>query len=352
MTDPLITLLEDLIQIRALSGHEAPMRERLRQAWEPLADEVTESRLGSLHAVKRGSGPEPRPTALLAAHMDAIGLMVSQIEDGLLRVVEVGGLDARVLPGQPVTVHGRRDTPGLIVQPPAACLPETAREGPVALRYLMVDTGLPFEEVRRRVRPGDRISFAQSPIQLEGDLLVGPSLDNRASLGALTVCLQELQGRDHKWDVIAAATVQEEETMAGAITSAFALRPTIAIAVDVTFGSAPGLPEHKTFPLGEGPVNGWGPDIHPAVHHALKEAAQRIEISLQDEYLPMRSGTDAAALQTAAAGVPTAVLSIPLRYMHTPVEIVSPADVRRAGRVLAELAAGLEPDFLERWTWD
>ena len=141
MGDVMLTLLKDLIRLPGLSGHERPAQERIQAAWEPLVDELSLSPIGSLHALKRGSGAAPRPSVLVATHMDAIGMMVSMLDHGLLRVAEIGGLEPRVLPGQPVTVLGRRDLPGLLVQPPALALPAEDRKGPVAVKYLMVDIG-------------------------------------------------------------------------------------------------------------------------------------------------------------------------------------------------------------------
>ncbi len=123
----LLPLLETLCTAPGLSGHESPVREILEETWRPITDDLSVSRLGSLHGLKRGSAAEPRPSILIATHMDAIGLMVTGIVNGLLRVTEIGGLDARVLPGQLVTVHGRQELPGIIVQPPAHLLPADAR---------------------------------------------------------------------------------------------------------------------------------------------------------------------------------------------------------------------------------
>ncbi len=352
MADDILPLLKELIQLPGLSGHETPIGSRIRSEWEPLVDEISLSRLGSLHALKRGSAEKDRAKVMLAAHMDAIGLMVTAVVDGLLRVTEVGGLDARVLPGQRVTVHGRRDLPGLLVQPPPSSIATEDRGGPIPVKYLYADVGLPERQVARQVRSGDLVSFAQEPIELGEDILAGHSLDNRASLAAITICLQELQRREHRWDVLAVATVQEEETLAGALTSAYELRPALALAVDVTWARAPGLPEHKTFPLGKGPTNGIGPNLHPGVHKALKDAGARVEIPLTDEVMPLHSGTDAYAMQIAGEGIPTGYVGIPLLNMHTPVEQVSLVDVRRAGRLLAEFIAGLEPDFLEKLALD
>jgi endoglucanase len=348
----LLPFLKSLLTSPGLSGHEGSTREIVHTAWEEVTDELTTSRLGSLHGLKRGDAPEPRPTILIAAHMDAIGLMVTSVLDGFLRVTEVGGLDARVLPGQLVTVHGRRDLPGVIVQPPAHLLPEGAAEGPVAIKYLQVDTGLRPRQVNRLVRTGDLISFAQEPIEMTGDNLAGKSLDNRASVAALSLCLEHLQKRSHDWDVWAVATTQEEETFGGAKTSAFQLRPQLAVAVDVTWGKSPGSPAHLTFPLGKGPTLGWGPNIHPGLHKSFKELADQMEIPHAIEVMPRHSGTDAFALQVAAEGIPTMVVSIPLRYMHTPVEMVNLKDIRRTAHLLSEFIARLDNDYMDKLTLD
>ena len=348
----LLTFLNSLLTSPGLSGHEGPIREVIEPAWRPVTDEISLSRLGSLHGLKKGSAPEPRPTILIAAHMDAIGLMVTSLVDGFMQVTEVGGLDARVLPGQLVTVHGRQDLPGVIVQPPAHLLPGGDRKGPVPLNNLLVDTGLKPQRVKNLVRTGDLISFAQEPIQLQADTLAGHSLDNRASVAALTLCLDELQKRNHAWDVWAVATAQEEETMGGARTSAFQLRPQLAVAVDVTWGRSTGTPDHKTFPLGKGPTLGLGPNIHPGLHGTFKEVADNLEIPYAVEVMPRHSGTDAYALQVAAEGIPTMVVSIPLRYMHTPVEVVALKDIRRTAHLLSEFIAHLDSDYMEKLTLD
>jgi endoglucanase len=150
----------------------------------------------------------------------------------------------------------------------------------------------------------------------------------------------------------AVATTQEEVGMVGAIGSTFELHPTIAIAVDVTFAKGPGASDWQTSSLGKGPTFCMGPNIHPAMFKAMKDLADKLEIPYGLEYSPLHTGTDGYAMQVAAEGVPTFVLGIPLRYMHTPVEMVAIKDIQRAGRLLAEFIAGLTPDFIEKITWD
>jgi tetrahedral aminopeptidase len=362
----LLPFLKDLISAPGLSGYEDPAAKIIADKWQPLVHEIQRGKLGSLHGLRRGSGKEPRPSVMIATHMDAIGLMVTGITDGFLRVTRVGGVDPRVLPGTAVTVFasGKNATgtgpsgknvssvpvsgvPGVVVMPSPRLLPEEMRDGPVPLENLFVDTGLKPGKVAELVRVGDLVAFAQPPVELSGETLSGHSLDNRASVAALTVCLEELQSRPHVWDVWAVASSQEEVGTIGAAASTFELHPTLALVVDVTFAKGPGASDWITFPLGKGPAIAMGPNMHPALHKAMKELADRLEIPYSLEYTPDYSGTDGWATQVAAEGIPTMVLGIPLRYMHTPVEVVALKDIQRAGRLLAEFIAGLGADFME-----
>lgn len=351
MTD-IPAFLKQLICAPGLSGHEAAVRSLIEAAWSPLTDELQVSRLGSLHGLHRGTAAAPRPSILISTHMDAIGLMVTDVVGDFLRITQVGGVDARVLPGQLVTVHGRADLPGIVVLPPDRLLAPSLRGNPAPMNALFVDTGVPANRLKQQVRVGDLVSFAQEPLETSGETLCGHSLDNRASVAALTHCLDGLAHRPHAWDVWAVATVQEEETLGGAFTSAFELRPSLAVAVDVTFAAGPGSPSHKTYPFGKGITLGWGPNVHPKLYTAFEEIAKKLEIPYVMEPMPRNSGTDALALQIAAEGIPSMVIGIPLRYMHTPVEMVALKDVTRAGRLLAEFIANLDAGFMDTLTWD
>lgn len=349
--------LKSLLSAPGLTAYEVPIAALIEAEWRPLVDEISRSRIGSLQALKKGANGEKRPSIMIATHMDAIGLMVTQIVDGLLHITQVGGIDARVLPGVPVTVYGTasgatEELYGVIVQPPARTLPASLGDVPVGMNYLFVDVGLSHKQALQKIRVGDLVSFATEPVELAGDVISGHSLDNRASVTALTVALRQLQGKTHAWDVWAVATAQEEETLGGAYTSAFGLRPDLAIAVDVTFAKGPGANDWQTFPLGKGPTIALGPNIHPFLYKKLKELAEKLEIPFATEVLPRHSGTDGFALQVSAEGIPTAVIGIPLRYMHTPVEVVAYKDIQRAGRLLAEFILALEPDFVEKITWE
>ena len=348
----LLPFLNALLSAPGISGYEAGVRPIIENAWRPLTDRLSVSRLGSLHGLQKGTGLEPRPSIIVAAHMDAIGLMVNAIIEGFLRVTSIGGIDVRVLPGQMVTVHGREELPGMIVPTPARLLPSNVQGGVVPLEYLLVDVGLLPEEVARLIRVGDPISFAQPPFSTGGETLVGHSLDDRAAVAALTHCLEMLYSRSHIWDIWAVATVQEETTTAGALTSAFQLHPSLCMTIDVTFGSEPKSPGHLTFPMGEGPTLMWGPVVHPFLYKTFKELAERLEIPFSVEPAPRYSATDSDVMQVVAEGIPNIVLGVPLRYMHTPVEMIKLKDITRVGRLAAEFIAQLDETFMEKLSWD
>jgi endoglucanase len=285
--------------------------------------------------------------------MDAIGLMVSGIEDGLLRVTNIGGIDNRILPGLTVTIHAESgDMPGLVILPPAHTLPDSQRSSTVERKYLFVDTGLLPPEVERKVQIGDLVTFAYPAIDLGSGYLSAPAMDNRASVAVLTEALQILQRRVHSWDLWAAATVQEEVGLFGAATSGFDLRPDLAIVIDVTFGAAPGSPGHETIEMDKGPSFDIGPSTHPKLYQAFIDYAEKHEIPFNRYAYPRGSGTDADKLQISAEGVITMILSVPIRYMHTPVEMVQVRDIQRTARLVAGFIEQLEDDFLTTLAWD
>jgi len=343
-----ISLLKQLSEAGGISGFEKSARELVRQTWQPFVDEMREDKIGSLIALKRGDGGEPRPKLMLAAHLDEIGLMVSGIEKGFLRITRVGGTDRRVLLGLEVTVHGKRDLPGIVATRPPHVLPEEERKKVVPWDKLFVDVGLPAQEVEQLVSIGDLISIQREMVELQNHRVAGKAMDDRACVAIVTLALEQLAGMRHTWDVLAVATAQEETGLKGATTSAYGVAPDLAVALDVGFGRQPGVPEIDTLPLSKGPSIGIGPNFHPGLLARLKETAEAHEIPYHIEPTPGRSGTDAWAIQVTREGVPTSLVSLPIRYMHQPVETLDVQDIERTGRLLAAFVAGLEADFLEK----
>lgn len=345
--------LRTLVETHAPSGHEGPVRAVVRGAWEGLVDEFEQDGLGSLIGIKRATDPtEPRRKIMLAAHMDEIGLMVREIVDGFLYVHRISGVDNRLMPAQPVIVHGRQPLPGVVAAVPPHLLKAEARTKYPTMEELIVDVGLPASEVEALVRVGDLITPDVTMLELQNNRLAAKAFDDRACLAAVTACLNHLKGMRHAWDVYATATVQEETGLLGARTAAYRIAPDIAIALDVTFAPQPGVDQDDTLGMGDGPGLGIGPNFHPKLVEKIKDTARRYEIKLQDDIIPGASGTDAWSIQVSLSGIPTALLEIPLRNMHSPVETIDLRDVERLGRLLAQFIAELDGEFLAAIRWD
>ncbi len=345
--------LRTLTETHAPSGHEAPVRAVLREDWAPFVDEFEQHKLGNLIGIKRATQPqEPPRKIMLAAHMDEIGLMVRDIVDGFLYLHNIRGMDNRLLLAQQVVVHGKQPLRGVVAATPPHLLSANDRKKYPTFDALVVDVGLPADEVAQLVQIGDLVTPDAPMLELQGHLVAGKAMDDRACIAAISVCLQHLQSAQHSWDVYAAATVQEENGYQGAQTAAYAIQPDIAIALDVGFGEQPGINGDDAFPLGEGPSIALGANIHPRLYDKLLEVADAFEIKYHVEPIPSRTGTDAWAIQVAREGVPTALLSIPLRNMHSPVETIDIRDIERTGRLLAHFITALDVDFLGAIAWN
>lgn len=348
----IISLLKTISETPGISGYEDQVRQVIGEVFARYADEVRTDALGNVIALKRGtSKAEPRRSIMLAGHTDEIGLIITQIEQSFLHFTEVGGFDPRILLGQEVVVHGKRDLPGIIGSRPPHVLPPAEREKTIPLDKLFIDVGLPADEVAALVHVGDLATVRRELTQLTGSFVAGKAFDDRTAVAAMAVCLEQLAGIQHAWDVYAVGTSQEEVGLRGAITSAFGLAPDLAIAIDVTFGNQPGLSAAETVEMNKGPAIVYGPNIHPVLYDALVETAKALELPYQVEPAPGRTGTDAWAIQVTRNGIPTALIGIPLRNMHTSVEMVSVKDVERAGRLLAAFIARLDAEFMDRLAW-
>jgi len=346
----LTQLIKKLSETPGISGHEESIREVVVEEFGRFAGEVQVDKMGSVAALRRGTGKRPRRRIMLATHMDEIGLMVSGIDKGFLRVAGVGGVDPRSMPAQEVIVHGRRDLPGVVASLPSHLHAGADQSKTTPIDKLWIDVGLSQAQAARWVRIGDLVSIRREVVALKNDLIAGKAFDNRVSVAAVAVCIEALTERQHAWDVLGVATVQEETTFLGATTSAFKHAPDLAIAIDVTFGTQNGSSDVETFPLGKGPAIGSGPNVHPKIAEKLIDIAKRLEMGFHVEPLPGHSGTDAWAMQVTREGIPCGIVGIPLRSMHTPVETVSVKDVERAGRLLAAFVAELDEAFYKSLT--
>ena len=348
--DSTTALLKRLSQAIGVTGYTGT-----NNIWDAVAAElslvaepVERDRMGSVTGLKQGEqSGSSRRKIMIAAHLDEIGAVVTKIDQGFLRFSQVGGLDARVLMGQEVLVHGRQTLPGLIGSIPPHLQPPDAPRDKVDQQEMFIDVGLPADQVAQAVQVGDIISFYREPVDLLSGLVSGKAMDNRASIAAMIVCLQTLQKLRHQWDVYAVATADEEwGSYVGATTMAYTIRPDVAIALDVTFADV----DEIDIKLNKGPVIGLGVGNHAVVREKLKSVCKALEMNFQSEIMPSGAGTDAAAIEVSREGVPTVLVSVPSRYVHAPIEVVSPKDVERVGRLLAHFIADLDESFIEELT--
>ena len=339
--------LKRISQASGVSGAESEVAGIVAEAFGKLATQVQTDALGNVIAWKEGEGlpSGEHPRIMLAGHMDEIGLMVTKVDGAFLRFTTVGGFDARTLLGQEVTVHGRRQLAGTIGCRPPHVLAPSDNEKVVPIDQLFIDVGLDAASLAEAVAVGDVVTIRRDAVELGRGYMAGKGFDDRASVAAIALCLELLGNRRHSWDVYAVATTQEEVGLRGATTSAYGVAPQAAIALDVTFGSQPGVPEAQTSAMGGGPCIGFGANFHPLLHERLVATAKAHEIPYQIEPTPGHSGTDAWAIQVTREGVPTGLVSIPLRYMHTPVETVDTRDIERTGRLLAAFISELDEAF-------
>jgi endoglucanase len=351
VTVEVVPFLKSLSEASGVSGYEERVRALVMDGFALLSDEVRTDAMGSVIALKQGSGTAPRRRIMLAGHMDEIGLIVTMLEQGFLRFTQVGGFDVRTLMGQEVVVHGREDLPGVIGSRPPHVLSKDERKKPVPMDKLFIDVGLTQSELEEQVRVGDLVTIRRPFIELQNGRVCGKAFDDRAAVTAIAVCLDALSAVDHQWDVYGVATVQEEVGLRGALTSTYGIAPDVGIAIDVGFGKQPGVSPQHAIELDKGPALAIGPNIHPALFAELKRVADEFEIPVQVEVAPRGTGTDANAMQITREGIPTALLSIPLRNMHTPIETLSVKDVVRTGRLMAQFIAGLDEGFMGKLVW-
>ena len=339
--------LKAIVEEAGVSGYEGRVGEIVRQAFAGLCDTVQEDKLGNVIGLKKGAGSQCSPSIMLAGHMDEVGLTVTAIDKRGYLKFSGPGIDQRTLPSQEVVVHGVKDLPGVIcVKPPHLLKPED-REKAYKTEDLGIDVGLPEGRVRELVSVGDSVTLARKFYNLQGDFVAGKAFDDRAGVAVIHECLLQLANMKHVADVYAVATVQEEVGLRGATTATYGIVPDIGIAIDVGFGSQPGSDDHREIALDKGPGLDLGGNIHPKILEALRRVASEHGIPYQTVVTPGRSGTDAWSMQVTRAGVPTALISIPTRYMHSSVEVCNMNDIKRAGRLLALFIQTVDRFFVE-----
>ena len=299
--------------------------------------EVKRDRFGNVTAYL----PAGKKTVLLDAHMDRIGMIVTGIEDGgFLRVAKCGGMDARILAAQDVTVWGREPVYGVVTStPPHLSTPEDAKKAK-DFDEILIDTGMSKREAERLISQGDRITVRCPHGELENGRIFGAALDDRAGCAAIIRAAELVAETKERPSVQLLFSAQEETGGDGAVTGSFNIDADECIAVDVSFADAPDMPSEKCSKLNKGPMIGIAPVLDYRISQRLKAIAEEKEIPYQLELMGDSTGTNADHIAISKGGVRTGLVSIPQRNMHTGVEIIALDDVENSARLIAEYILG------------
>ena len=329
--------LEKLSNACGVTGRESEVRELMIQLMTPYADEIVVDKLENVIAIKKGKFAAPK--IMLAAHMDEVGLMVKTItKEGFLQFTKMGGIDDRILPAQKVTVFSRKGTfPGIIGSKPPHIQKEEERKKIIAFDELFIDIGAESREdaMALGVAVGDPVGFDIKYVPLGRDVVMGKALDNRAGCVTMVEALKLMEKTDYT--VCAVGTVQEEVGLRGAATAAFGVDPDLAIVLDVTIaGDVPGVREFDTtVKMGKGPaltISDSGLITHPKVLRWLLDTAEEEKIPFQLE-TGLLGSTDAARISITRQGIPSGNISIPTRYIHSPVGMLCLKDIENSAKL-------------------
>lgn len=349
ITDDSVAFLQRLVETPSPSGFEERNAAHFRDYCASFADEIRVDPMGSVIAAVN---PQGSPRIMLAGHIDEIGFLIHYISDeGCCYFKPIGGHDNAVIVGQRVVIQTKNGpVPGVVGKKPIHLLTQDERGKAVELHDLWIDigaTGGRDEVVAAGIRVGDPVTYADGFERLQGDRVTARALDNRIGAWVVAEALRRVKERNPKAAVFAVATVQEEIGLRGAHTSAFGIAPQIGIAVDVTFATDyPSMDKRKSseLKLGSGPTVLRGANANRKWSDKLCDLAEANNIPYQPEATPGGTGTDANAMQISRDGMITCVVGVPLRYMHTPCEIISLADADNAAELLAVACASLSPE--------
>jgi len=333
--------LKELVETPSPSGYEQPAQRVIRKQLESFADAIDSDVMGNLVARLDGSGG---PKVMLAGHCDEIGFMVQYVDDeGFIFFGAIGGVDPHLSPGQRIQIHTDIGPVfGVIGKKAIHLIEPKERETVIKLQDQFIDIGCSSrEEVEKLVRIGDPVTFAVGVETLQGDRVTSRAFDDKMGSFIVTQAFKQIQkaGKTDS-EVYAVSTVQEEVGLRGAATSTYGVQPDIGIVVEVTHATdSPGV-EQKGIgrvEVGKGPVIARGANINPILFDLIIQTAQKKKIPVQVIGVPKATGTDANVMQLSRGGVATALVGIPLRYMHTPVEVLSLADLEHAIKLLTSV---------------
>lgn len=334
-----IGALKDLSMFTGVSGREKEISEFITGLFKKYCDSVEIDKFYNVSGYKKGSA-EAGKKIMIMAHHDEIGMLVKSIdENGFIKFTNIGGIDSKILLAQEVIVHGSKDIYGVIgAKPPHLLKPEETKKA-AKMDDLYIDTGFDKENISKLVSIGDVITFKTYPFELKGSKLSSKCLDNRAGVAVLLDIMERLSKLSHIDDVIFVATSQEELGLSGAKIAAYNINPDIAIVVDACHGDIPDASKDETYTLGKGPAIAMGPNLHRTYTKKIIDIAKEENIPYQLDVEPGNTGTEAWATQVSRSGIPTLLVSIPLKYMHTTIETINTNDIKNAGKLVSKFVS-------------
>jgi endoglucanase len=323
------------------AGYEEPVAALCKKLLEPYVDQVTTDVLGNVIGVRR-CGKKNAKKLLLDAHIDEVGLIITGHEDGFLRFSALGGVDARMLPASEIKILTDPPVTGVIGVLSPHLLRGDESDKTIKTEDLFIDIGLDQEAAKKAVPLGTPAVFNTAPRVFGDGLICAKGLDDRVCFAALVRALELLKDKPLEVDLYILGSVQEELGTRGAKAAAFDIRPDWAVAVDVDYASSPDAKEHWLKSIGGGAVISKGPILNRRLTDLAAALAQERGIKYQIGVEAGDTGTNARVINLPGAGVATALLDIPLRYMHSPVEVVSVQDAEATAQLLAAVAESLK----------
>ncbi|MBQ9979526.1 MAG: M42 family peptidase [Oscillospiraceae bacterium] len=335
-------LVIELCSMKAPSGFEAAAGERVKEIFKTVLGEAWIDAMGNVIGVRR-CGKENAKKLLLDAHLDEIGLLVTAIEDGFVKVSPIGGVDSRILPGSEVTFLTQPEIHGIVCTMPPHVLSEEDQKNTVKIQDTYIDTGLSQEQAEKLIPLGTAaILEGGGQTVLGEDRICSKALDDRACLAAIICAADALKDEKLDFDLYLMASTQEELGMRGAKTGVFSVDPDWCLAVDVTHAHTPDSKPGKTMKGGEGPAIGVGPNMTKKFSDLMIKLAKEAEMPHQIEVMGGNTGTNAWVMQVSRGGVATALVSIPIKYMHTPFETMQLSDGEKTVELIVKFVKALK----------
>lgn len=325
--------------LSAVSGFESNLQNDIIPIFSKYTDEIKTDAMGNIIAIKKGT---KKGKVMIEAHMDEIGLMVTKIDDnGFLYFTNIGGIDARILPATKVKVHGTKTVTGIIGAKPPHLLEANEADKTIPMDKLFIDIGLSKEKAEKIVSIGDFVTFYPNFLSLGKKNIASKCFDDRACVAILLEILEKLKNTKLPFDLYVVCAVQEEVGRRGAVCAATSINPDFAIAIDVCHATTFDAKDN-TFKAGSGTVITKGPNLHPVLTQNIIDTLKENKIKFSIEACGGDTGTDAWVIQTAKEGIPTALFSVPLKYMHTPYEVLNIDDAKATSDGIYKFITSLE----------